>query len=134
MPELRDDIKIYLIELQKTTADLCRDSGIDYKRLSGGINGYWHFRADENGKILETIERWENEKNTVKDSMKGKKRKGTRSPKQALRHHYYVLDTLTKLCGYLDENDCDANGTKSILLSALTAIKGSSKIKQRKER
>lgn len=62
MPEVRTDIKQSLKDVGKTIADLCRESDINYKRLSGLINGYWCFRSNESHCIELILEDWANEK------------------------------------------------------------------------
>ena len=58
MPDIRDDIKGSLHELGHSMADLCREAGINYKRLSGIVNGYWYARPEEDRKIRKTLEGW----------------------------------------------------------------------------
>lgn len=65
MPEIRTDIKQSLKEIGRTLADLCRSSGIHYKRLSGAVNGYWNLKYDEEIKIKSIIAEWLDDKQEV---------------------------------------------------------------------
>ena len=65
MPEIRTDIKKTLQEVNRTLAELCRATDINYKRLSGGVNGYWNFRPKEEFKIKQILATWMDDKQEV---------------------------------------------------------------------
>lgn len=58
MPDIRNDIKTSLRNVGHSMADLCRETGINYKRLSGIVNGYWYARPEEERSIHEAISAW----------------------------------------------------------------------------
>ena len=54
-------IKQRVSDCDKTVADLCRATGINYKRLSGAVNGYWNLKPNLLRKIADVVDCWENE-------------------------------------------------------------------------
>ena len=66
MPNIRYDQKKNLKSCSKTAADLSRTTGIEYRRLSGALNGYWYLRPEEDLLIRKTIEEWLKENKLVK--------------------------------------------------------------------
>lgn len=59
MPEIRSDIKETLRQAGRTLADLCRETGIEYKRLSGIVNGYWHASLSDDRAIADALARFQ---------------------------------------------------------------------------
>ena len=59
MPAIRTDIKSDLKMCRHTMADLCRETGIQYRRLAGAVMGYWFLRPEEEKQIRETLQAWQ---------------------------------------------------------------------------
>ena len=61
MPDIRDDIKLSVRLCGKSIASVSRATGIEYRRLSGFVNGYWYISPEEEANIRRVIEQWKNE-------------------------------------------------------------------------
>jgi len=68
MPEIRDDIKQACSETGHSIADLAREAGLLYPRLSGAVNGYWMMKPVEDERIRKIISQWREIKQTRKQS------------------------------------------------------------------
>lgn len=58
MTGIKLDLKQELRECGRTIADLSRSTMIEYRRLSGYMNGYFSIRPDEETEIYRQIEDW----------------------------------------------------------------------------
>jgi hypothetical protein len=59
LPKERIDIREKLKAAKKSIADLCRETKIDYRRLSGIINGYWVGKPEQEKRIQDAIKSFE---------------------------------------------------------------------------
>ena len=59
MPSIRSDIKGDLKMCRRSMADLCRETGIQYRRLAGAVMGYWYLRPEEERQIREALQAWQ---------------------------------------------------------------------------
>ena len=58
MPAIRNDIKRKLKDCGRSIVDLSRECEIEYRRLTGNLNGYWHIREEEEQRIRLTLAKW----------------------------------------------------------------------------
>ena len=58
MPAIRNDIKTDLKLCRRSLADLCRETGIHYRRLAGAVMGYWYLRPEGEKQIRVALQSW----------------------------------------------------------------------------
>ena len=66
MPQVRNEDLSQLIQMKKYVADLCRETNIEYKRLSGILHGYWNARPEEDRAIRKAFSNWKGQTNDSK--------------------------------------------------------------------
>lgn len=66
MPAVQAKLKADLKVSKHSLADVCRETGIDYRRLAGYMNGYWYLNISEEQKVHNIIDQWLKENEAAK--------------------------------------------------------------------
>jgi|WetSurMetagenome_2_1015567.scaffolds.fasta_scaffold71170_2 hypothetical protein len=63
MTDYRENLEKELKELGKTKAQLARETGIDYKRISGFFCRYWFLSIEDEKNVRSVLSQWQRTRN-----------------------------------------------------------------------